>query len=441
MSISNRKTVIDILSLDPSKAAQYSAIENDYIPVDIDKVYIDDNEFSNYGQYQFIYEKSYAKSPSRSLSGSMGSINNLPTFLTPHLILDFSVMSIDDYRKIMQLHYEKNEFVVRCYDPIYNRAVAAKMYFATEEMAKLFAISKNRTTTDGSWEDFLMLVGVREYKVEMIGTNNELDKVTLSYAYNAPLGEDGNPIYPNGVPVTNQYEADVYNGEEVVVGLSSTFSEQPPSPSWRFSHWENESGLRYNDGDVIRIVQDTVLKAIWIPNNKFSIALNYGIAKPVVQENLETGISEPVYEIENVEYGKSIGVLPVPELPYVEDINTEDKFYPYENGAWYRTSVISDKTKVNDGDAYWIARDTTIYYLFTKKVFTVTYHTNSSYSIPQREATYGDPVYLPTLADKPTGETFETFVGWYTSEDFKTKFSKTTMPPKNLDLYAKWKAV
>ena len=80
----------------------------------------------------------------------------MPTFIVPHLVIDFSIMSIDDYRKLMILHYDSNEHTVECYDPIYNRVITEKMYFGTEEMAKLHTIAQKRFL-NGVWEEYHLL--------------------------------------------------------------------------------------------------------------------------------------------------------------------------------------------------------------------------------------------------------------------------------------------
>ena len=125
-----RRSVYEILSLNPNISKDYEIIKREYMAVDIGTVWIDDVPYTNYGQYKFIYEKTYAKEPKRSSGGSMPALNSYATFLTPHLIIDFSIMSIDDYRSIMKQHYSRNEFTVKCYDPIWNTQIKVKMYFA-----------------------------------------------------------------------------------------------------------------------------------------------------------------------------------------------------------------------------------------------------------------------------------------------------------------------
>ena len=112
MSYENRRNLIDILKLDPNIPEDFEIIDKEYRAVDIEKVVIGGNTYTNYGAYSYILEKTYVKSPSRSASGSIGNLNSYATFLTGHLVIDFSIISIDDYRAIMRQHYEQNENVV-----------------------------------------------------------------------------------------------------------------------------------------------------------------------------------------------------------------------------------------------------------------------------------------------------------------------------------------
>jgi uncharacterized repeat protein (TIGR02543 family) len=429
----DRPSVYDILQKVGSTEYRENAIK-EYEAVDIEEVKIDGNRFRNYGTYSFIWEKTFVKAPKRSASGALGNLNSYTTFLTPHLILDFSVMSIDDYRKIMLLHYDANEYTVECYDPIYNRKIKVKMYFATEEMAKLYTIAQNRLLPNGQWEEWVDLVGVTEYKVELIGTNNDLDLVSVKYEYNAPFDDNGNPIYPNGVPVTNQFEEDIYLGEEIVVGANSTFPNTPPSNNYQFSHWtmlsENGEvlGTRPN-GLVMTINSPTILRAEWKTTTTHTLSFNYGLSD--IYFIVTNGIREDMLTRE-VQKGKSIKGLP--PLTAEPPVNYESALaYPYYNGGWYKSPVKQDDMKVSDGELYWTDRDTTIYAIYEKKPFYVFYDTDvPNISIPRQIAYYGDNVYRPTLARD--GYTFQ---GWYTDKEHEKAFNGT-MPPKSITLYARW---
>lgn len=425
----DRPSVYDILQKVGSTEYRENAIK-EYEAVDIAEVKIDGNRFRNYGTYSFIWEKTFVKSPERSASGALGNLNSYATFLTPHLILDFSVMSIDDYRRIMLLHYGANEFTVECYDPIYNQKIKVKMYFGTEEMAKLYTIAQNRLLPDGQWEEWVDLVGVTEYKVELIGTNNDLDLVSVKYEYST-LKEDGTleyPTFPDGRPANPQFEEDVYIGEEIIIGGNSTFPETPPTNSLKFKHWVDGSGLVYTNGAVVTVNSPLTLYAVWETSTTKTLSFNYGLSDE--DFTVTNGIREPISN-RPVQQGQSIGVLPKLTVEPSEIYNGE-LVYPYHNGAWYRTPT--KITKVNNNDLYWLDRDTIIYALYDKKLFTVTYYTNTpDINISSESVAFKEKVYAPTLYRN--GYTFK---GWYTDSDFQNAFNGE-MPPKNITLYARWK--
>ena len=427
--VDNRLSVMEVLQRVGSTEYRESEIK-EYEAVDITEVKIDGNRFRNYGQYSFIWEKTYPKAPERSMGGSIGNLNSLATFLTPHLILDFSVMSIDDYRKIMKLHYGANEFTVECYDPIYDCKIKVKMYFATEEIAKLFTIAQNRLLPDGQWEEWVDLVGVTEYKVELIGTNNDLDLVSVKYVY-SENDANGNPIYvaPNGAPMPPQYEEDVYLGEEIIIGASSTFQDNPPTSQLKFKHWVDFKGKIYTNGVILTVNAPLTLYAVWEATTTYTLSFNYGISD--VDYTVVNGIREDILNRE-VQQGQSIGALPAitaePAVLYNGKLE-----YPYYNGAWYRTP--NKTTQVESHDNYWLNRDTIIYALYDKKPFTVTYVTfDRDVIVPTQTLYYGDQVYLPTLARD--GYTFQ---GWYLDSAFQKAFGGT-MPPYSITLYARWVA-
>ena len=421
--IENRN-LYEILSLNPDIPEDWEIIKSDYRAVDIDKVLIDKNPFTNYGDFQFIWEMSYVKEPKRSGNGSIGNLNSYAVFLTPHLILNFSVMSIDDYRKLMQLHYSIREHIVECYDPIYNKKVTVKMYFATEQMAKLHTIARKRFN-GAEWEDWIELVGVREYTVDLIGTNNDLDLVSVGYVYNPPIEID--------TPIPNEYEEDVYFGEEIIVGQNSTFIDRPLQ-GYKLKDWNTKadgSGTTYYNGAIMTVNNETLLYAQWETTENYTLAFNYGIASPVMKVDPSTGETTPITNT-TVTFGKPIGTLPTPEPPYEEDSNTKKRYYPYTNGTWHKLPT-KDSPQVQDNEIYWIARNDIIYLLYDKKQYTVTYETNYyEYVIPPQWVAYDEIVFQPTLSRQ--GYSFQ---GWYLDKNFVKQFTGK-MPPYSITLYAKW---
>lgn len=138
---------------------------DDYLAEEMAEYTIDDITYSGYSEYSFIWEKTYVKQIERSKDGSMGNLDTYATFIIPRMTVTYSLMTINDYRSIMKQFLEKNEFDVTCYDPIHNEKITRKMYFATPSAPKFWT----QALGDGKVE----LLGVQNYTVELIGTNND----------------------------------------------------------------------------------------------------------------------------------------------------------------------------------------------------------------------------------------------------------------------------
>lgn len=436
-----RRSVYDILSLNGTETdSNGKIILHQYEAVGIDKVKIDGNTFSNYGAYQFIWEKTFVKSPERSANGSLGNLNSYATFRTPHLILDFSVMSIDDYRAIMRMHYEKNEFIVECYDPIYNNTIKVKMYFGTEEMAKLYTINRMRLNNEQEWEDWIELVGVQEYQVELIGTNNDIELVSVIYHLNPPsdLGRADETIA----------EPDVYNGEEVVIGSSATqITSERFGGKYQFDSWnisqnpekDSNAGV-YINGNVYTIGEHgLVLYAQWRATDKYILTLNYGIADAQIDADTNTYITQKQVSADAI-----IGDLPTPTAPKVKAIDITDgkekEYSPYYGGQWYKNPIkASNSEPLTSATKYWIKRDSAIYLIYNVSKYNLKLYIVENALVKTEflntSIEYNTPMNLPI----PVKEGYS-FDGWYYTDDFKsgTKISSGNMKPYNLTLYARW---
>lgn len=422
-----RRSVYDILSLDPNNAKDWEIIKKEYVALDIDKVIINGNTFTNYGDFQFSLEKSYVKSPKRGGNGAIGNLNSYATFITPRLIINFSVMSIDDFRTLVRTDLERNEFIVECYDHIYNKRRTAKMYFTTLQMAKLYTLNKVRYNKS-EWEDFIQIVGVRDYTVEMVGTNSDLELVSVVYHLNPPESTGRDDKFVG--------EDDVYMGQDIVIGgAASDFVNETFDGAYRFSKWnvKSEGGEKgvYLNGYAYTINADLVLYAQWEATTEHTLTFNYGIADPAINDiELTYETSRKVLE------GAKIGKLPVAETPYVEVDNggISYKYYPYYNGKWYRTPVkAANSVEVKETDLYWTNRDSTIYLLYDVYTYPLSLYLNGVlYQLNLIE--YNTPMNLPNLV--MDGYTFD---GWYSTPDFQEGTKQSgLMPPHTLNLYARW---
>ncbi len=433
MSATERKAAFGVSALS----------KHDGKPIGIETVIIDGNAFTDYGAFSFLWEKSYVKSPVRSGDGSIGNLNSYSTFITPHLKIDFSMMSIDSYRALMKLIYGKNEFTVTCYDVVNNEMTTNRMYFSTEEMPKLWTIAR---AING--EEWVELLGVQEYTVEMIGTNTSLDLVSVRYIVNAPDGASPDFAVDEGEP-------NVYKGEQLVIGGGTSIPNETFGGAYKFTTWNisPDGGVQgnYRNGYAYTINTDLVLYAQWEETTSHTLTFNYGVADVIVSEN------PSLYETSRtVVTGKSIGYLPVVHGdPYVEikkDEKTE-KHYPYRNGAWYRTPIKAENSKsISNNELYWSNRDSAIYLIYEKKNLNIRLFVKdniaNSYYMPYQNITaqYDDKVVLPIpqktiLVDNPPNnnklEVELKFDGWYLDEGKTEKFMGK-MPPHDIDLYGDW---
>lgn len=185
-------TIAEILALPPEERRQQYAVSGgarkdaNGNPIDIGSVWIkkstaptdivdnfnDNDKFSGYGTYSFVWQKTLRESPSRMENGGLPQLRNIPSFITGHLKIDFNLLSIDDYRRIMRLLYDNKEhsFKVKAYDIVYDRMVILEMYFQPEDLPTIYAISEN---LQQGGENIVDLIGVRSHTVEMVGTGND----------------------------------------------------------------------------------------------------------------------------------------------------------------------------------------------------------------------------------------------------------------------------
>lgn len=261
------RTIREILKLSPEERKSLYQVSNTPNK-HIDRVVIDNNVFNDYSAFSFLMEKTFIKSPSRASDGSIPDLDTYAWFLTPHLKIDFSLLSIDSYRTLMQMIRSKNEFLVTCYDIVEDKDVTHKMYFATEQMPKLWSITRALNNND-SWVE---LVGVQDYTVELIGTNTNFDEVKITYYLNKPSDATWNGettvTYSSASNLTHSINASLDSGEKNEQGQSIyknvigiTFGDK-----YRFKYWtpqSNGEGFRYINGNEYRFSTSIDLYAIW----------------------------------------------------------------------------------------------------------------------------------------------------------------------------------
>lgn len=420
--------------------------KTNYGSTDIQKVIIDGNEFTGYKTFSSFWELTYSKSPERSTGGVIGNLNSIPCFVTPHLKINFAMMDIDSYRRLYNLILDRREFVVKYYDVVNNVVTTQKMYFAPDQLPTLYAVARKL-----NGEEWVEVLGVQNYTVELIGTNNELDTVDILY-----YDENGNLI-----PEATQ---NVTLNDEVVVN----YNYQPTNPNVRFDGmWrknENVEGASIViNGSVITAstaskedeesgvkVLHIKLYAVVVNSTTFTLSLDYGLGEKPVPQSSESNIDS--FEIATDNYissaieAKNIKLANGSDFTLdlllkgtgVEQVEYEgEKLDAYVFKGWYSVptlpTVYVDDYKIKPDTTYKYGINKTIYQIYTPKTSNVTYVTNKDgISLSQATIEYNAKVPLPTFN---VGS--ESITGWYLDAGFTKPFNGI-MPPKDITIYAKW---
>lgn len=380
-------------------------------------VWINGNKISGYFSYGYHAVKEYVKEPERADNGSIQNLNSYATFIVPSLTISFKYMPISTYRTIMKLIYSMNEFTIKCYDTVYDKMVTFKAYFKPEDSPELFIKSRR-------------LLGVIDYEISLVGTLSSADTINIVYHLNPPAD--------SGVSDQTQGSEDFNNGEEVIIGDNITLKDTAIN-GFKFAKWNSQAdgkGFNYIDGQAYTItMQDENNKtldlyAVWESDLTFTLSYNYGYGQTALDEN-----NEELYN-KTIVYGETYGNLPTTTPLPVE--YKDEEYNPYIALGWYKTpKYTSTSTKISSTDIYNIKGNTTIYQLFDVLSYTITYDSKGGDYTPKTVTQkYDSSIYEPPEPKKEGSS----FGGWYTSESYSSdsKFVFTTMPPKNIKLYAKW---
>lgn len=204
--------------------------QTQYGSTDIQKVIIDGNEFTGYKTFSSFWELTYSKSPERSTGGVIGNLNSIPCFVTPHLKINFAMMDIDSYRRLYDLILDRREFTVKYYDVVHNQIETQKMYFAPDQLPTLYAVARRL-----NGEEWVEVLGIQNYTVELIGTNNELEKVDILYY------DENDNLIPEASQTVNL-------NDEVIVN----YDYKPTNTNVRFDGvWLKKSGAKVFNGKTI----------------------------------------------------------------------------------------------------------------------------------------------------------------------------------------------
>ena len=419
-----------------------------YGTTNVQKVTIDGITFRGYKTFTFYWEKTYSEQPERSLSGVINNLNAVPFFVTPRLRINFSMMSIDDYRSLYNLILSRNEFTVTCYNVLTNKNITCKMYFEPDDFPTLYMVAR-QIQGDNGVERWQEITGIRDYTITMNGTNASLDLVSIIY--------HSNPPSDTGIADSAEGDNDITLNTDIILGNSTSIPNLTFEDKYIFNGWNTKadgSGIPFVNGKVYQINDSNltnstslILYAQWMSMTTYTLNFSYGLSAPALKNGQEW-LSEPV------EYGNDVTLPTINENPQV---TYEGKIYggsesPYYNGGWYTTPIkvepyedengnlVGGSVKLTSPYTYNKNASSTIYCLYDTHTYTLTYNTNdSNISLGSVEVPYGETISKPQLSSPN-----KSFLGWFwmvKNEDGKEveqAFKKTTMPPYDVTIYAKW---
>lgn len=396
----------------------------------ISHIVIDGNKFGGYKTFSSFWEKTYVKQPERSASGVIDNLNSYATFVTFHLKVDFAMMSIDDYRRLYNLMLDRNEFTVTAYNVLDNSTPhTCKMYFAPDQMPKLYAVARK---LQGQGDKYIEVLGVQDYTIELIGTNASMDKVEIRYY------DENDNLIANAVKSVDK-------GVETIVNYDYTPTNGRFDGKWQKNDVE---GAYVFNGSVITPTDNVKLKAVVEPTNQFTLLMDYGVGiKPTPQDSTKqvdsftiaygatigTAISNANITLSDgtkLEFPSSgTGVAPV---TYNGKEYSGDKAYEFSD--WYWTTEANSGTQVNASTTYDYQLNRTIHQIYTPKSYSIKFTTNdTAVTLLPITAKYNEKVVVPQL--NVSGRNFK---GWYWKDGETEVGFSGVMPPFTLNLYAKW---
>ena len=401
-------------------------------------IWIDRIIFGGYLTYSALDVKTYYIEPERSTNGVIENLNSYATFLTPQVTIEFKYMKIEAYRNLMKLIYARNEHVVKYYDIVYDKFVTKKMYFKPEQLPEIFRKKYE-------------ILAIIDYKLELVGTNADLNTLSIIYHLNPPNGTDDKTTATNNIVAGEE----ILIGEDTILNDGTKIQSQTFNNQWKFAGWNTQAdgnGFPYTDNQAYTINDNDAgdagtieLYAQWESNDLYVLSYNYGLGKTAQDPDNNY---EPIYS-KNIRLGETYGTLPTTDT---EPVTYKDKeYYPYKFKGWYKTATIGEGSiAISENSVYNVSGNSTIYQQFDVEQHTIKFNMNyASYNqdtgLPQYNdivQNYGVTIYKPQDPTQPHSDSNKEFVfsGWYTTSNFAegSEFTFTTMPPVDITLYAKW---
>ena len=360
--------------------------------------------------YKFELQKVYVEEPTRNNSGAIAVFPD--KFFVPYFTVTWNVIKLDDYSTIMRL-IQADELVTEYYDTNEQEYKRAKFYVQQPTYNKLYTMQR----------EFQFVTNLQ---LVFAGTMNDIDTISVSYNAN---GGTGSIDTISGLM-----------GDEVILSSGDSFSNS----GYVLDSWNTKAdgtGTRYDKNSLIVLTYNLTLYAQWVVSEYYNVYLAYGYAS-----------GNSTLPADTITVNKtSLSISGLPTTVTVSNSGTNDEildpdgYSVYIFAGWYKLSQETDpervSTKFSNGDSYPYTHDTTFYAHFNIKEYTLTFDSQGGTEIDPITTQFRATISIP----KPSRDGY-TFKGWYyivTDDSGKTEekqFASSSMPYRNLQLYAKWEA-
>lgn len=233
---------------------------------------LDTETYSGYKGYSFFWELTLVSEPERSSSGVIDLSSNA-YFITPHLRIDFSVISYQDFQRLRQQQLSKLYFNLTCFDTDFGETITEEVYFHPDTLPNFVTMA--RKLNGEKWTE---IIGASNYTIELVGTNRTAKQATITYFLNEPHGSNigmqhtsVEKKFPKNSTVGVGNNALIQTGTEEATGnpIYTKISDITFEDKFRFLYWNTRQdgvGFKYIDGDEYFLRGDIKLYAVWEPS-------------------------------------------------------------------------------------------------------------------------------------------------------------------------------
>jgi uncharacterized repeat protein (TIGR02543 family) len=379
----------------------------------IEPIICDGFIFPMHSKYVFELKKVYTEEPERQINGQINYFP--PKFFVPYFTIGWDILSVDKFTNIMN-YIARDELIVEYYDT----------FSGTYKKDKFYA-------QQPTYSGIICQKGEYEYiqglEIVFAGTLGSRDNFTVQFDAN------GGVSIADGLPnITG------INGEEWIVPNGADYYTYAGK---KFDGWSTTKGgtATYFSGQIRALSTSLQLYAVWSNVEEYQVSLSYGIGDKYTLDGANYYV---VSEYTSVKVPTSNKILPALPTNIKVFKNDTEELLGIKNGVekpvytfnGWNMLANGKGTYKTTGDQWTVSGNGSLYAILKPDTYTFKFVTNiDGLLVDDMQIEYGQSTQLPKLSQ--SGKTFN---GYYTDENFTTKYVNSDWldKPQDVTLYAKW---